>query len=370
MRTKLWMLGVAVAALTSCTQSEVMDIAQGTNIEFDSFLGKQSRADYSNVAAQQLQGAAGATNDLTNFWVYGYYDGEASTNVVPFNGTEVFWDNTNSTFKYDVPQQWHVGDYQFAAYSNGNNELTASNAVSFSLIDKTFTFTDYINDGNNDLVAAIPALIEKTEDNIASGEAVKFNFKHMLSCIELRFTNASAAFALDFKDVKFSAKSKGTCIFSGTNTPSINWTNQDSMKEYEFKTNIYEPEGGQYTDPSVLLQPGGSASLYCFVIPQTNSSIELTFNVDSYNRITTGTDSSGKPTYSYSFSSPNSYEASLSVPSQASWQPGILYRYTADVIGMNHYINFSVQSIEGWTSPNNPAVETPMNPATPTPANP
>ena len=44
MKKTLWMLGVAVAALTSCTQSEVLDVPESKMIAFDSFVGKPTRA--------------------------------------------------------------------------------------------------------------------------------------------------------------------------------------------------------------------------------------------------------------------------------------------------------------------------------------
>ena len=44
MKTKLWMLGVAVAALTSCTQSEVIDVPENKVIGFEPFVEKHTRA--------------------------------------------------------------------------------------------------------------------------------------------------------------------------------------------------------------------------------------------------------------------------------------------------------------------------------------
>lgn len=362
MKKTLWMLGVAVAALTSCTQSEVLDVPESRVIGFEPFVGKSTRA--ANVAANMLIGAAGAANDLTSFWVYGSYTGAVNTNNTPFDGINVYWDVANSSFKYDSPQQWHIGSYQFAAYSNGNSELSN---VNVDLGTRILTFTDYENDGNKDLLVAVPAAITKDASNIGNRESVKFNFKHMLACVQLRFTNASDAFALDFKDVKFEANSEGTCTFNATNveSPTVGWEDLAESLIYEFRTNEYNPDNNAHDPNALLLQPGTNANFYCFVIPQENSTIKLTFNVDSYNRIQTGTDGQGKPTYQYSFSSNDKYEASLNVTPNSTWEPGILYRYTADINGKNHWITFSVQSVEEWTSENKPAIETPVNPSTP-----
>ena len=70
MKKNVWLLGVAVAALTSCTQSEVLDIPESRTISFETFLGKSSRAaDYTDVSSVMLKGTGHADNDLNKFWV-------------------------------------------------------------------------------------------------------------------------------------------------------------------------------------------------------------------------------------------------------------------------------------------------------------
>ena len=44
MKKNLWMHGVAVAALASCTQNEVLEVSNEKAISFDSFLDKSARA--------------------------------------------------------------------------------------------------------------------------------------------------------------------------------------------------------------------------------------------------------------------------------------------------------------------------------------
>ena len=366
MRTKLWMLGMAVAALTSCTQSEVMDIAQGTNIEFESFLGKSSRADYSNVASVMLKGAGPAENDLKQFWVYGSVDADINSNDNPalFSNTVVYWDVNNSAFTYAQHKQWYEGVYNFAAYSNGNYKLESG--VTADLADRKMSFTDYINNGNNDLVAAIPATIIKNETNMSQG--VSLDFKHMLACIELKFTNATTAFALDFTDVKFSAVSKGNCVYNADSSTPIVWTPSTAPQDifvYDFKTNDYNLDDSDDTNnnPLVMLAPGQFARLYCFVIPQDNEEIELTFNIKSYERKNpTGTGEN--IIYEYHYTGVKSYKASLKVAENGTdylWKPGRLYRYSADAVGSVHYINFSVSSIDNWNATGND-VESSLNP--------
>lgn len=375
MKKSLWMLGVAVAALTSCTQNEVVEIAENRAIEFEPYVGKQSRA--ADVDANMLVGAAGATNDLTSFWVYATHDGEDSDVTNPFDGgdnSKVYWDEDNDSFKYDNPRQWHKGTYQFGAYSNGNSKLESG--VSFNATNITFTFTDYENSGNLDLVATIPAAINKNETNMNAG--VTLGFKHMLACIELEFTNNSTSYFLDFQNLKFSAYSKSTCTYSPANTTApIAWSIPSELKEYEFITNTYVHNGSDAStnNPNVLLAPAGKAKFHCFVIPQSNSGIDLTFDIAAYTRtaqkdtdgITDKKDAQGNVIYDYVYNSTEKYKASLAITGDHnSWKPGILYRYTANVTGETHYITFFVQSVEGWTSDTNPSVDTTVTPAKPT----
>ena len=352
MKTKLWMLGAAVVAMTSCTQSEVVEIPESRVIGFEPFVGKASR-NYTNVASVMLAGAGAAPNDLNAFWVYGSFDSEVGNNDddALFANTHVYWDANNNAFTYANPKQWYEGSYYFSAYSDGNNTL--NNGVSANLISGQLTFTNYENNGNKDLVAAIPTVINKSETNMSQG--VSFHFKHMLACIELKFTNASTAFALDFTDVKFSAYSVGTCVYTEGNSSSIEWSGQGTPVEYELKTNTYDPDDENNDDPTVLLQPGQFARLYCFVIPQDNESVELSFTIKSYERKNT-TVADEPTTYEYHYSSTEQYKASLKVAEveeNFKWNAGRLYRYNAEVSGSAHYINFAVQAVDNWNADEN-----------------
>lgn len=372
MKKTLWMLGVAVAALTSCTQSEVVDIPESRTIQFEPFVGKSTRA--ADVKANMLVGAAGENNDLKSFWVFGNYDGSEGDDT-PFNGgddSKVYWDDQNRAFKYNNARQWHMGTYKFAAYSNGNEKIDETGAAFSYDPTPTLTFANYVNNGNRDLVAAIPTAIVKDQTNMETG--VSLDFKHMLACIELEFTNNSSVtggYYLDFQNLKFIAKSTATCTY----TSLVSWTNlvEESEREYEFITNTYDHNNNtsENNDPTVLLGPSDKANFYCFVIPQSNQDIELTFKIASYTRApkldSNGDeekDANGNTVYDYTYTSTEPYRASLSITGDhSSWKPGILYKYTAGVSGETHYINFTVSSFEQWTTTAKPSVDTPISPA-------
>lgn len=44
MKKSLFVLGVAVAALASCTQSEVLEVAEGRAIQFNTFVNNNTKA--------------------------------------------------------------------------------------------------------------------------------------------------------------------------------------------------------------------------------------------------------------------------------------------------------------------------------------
>ena len=76
MKKSLWIFGVAVIALTGCTNNEVVDIPQSRAINFsNTFVNNATRADVTNA-------------NFTQFWVYGGYQNGASW-VDVFNNVKV-----------------------------------------------------------------------------------------------------------------------------------------------------------------------------------------------------------------------------------------------------------------------------------------
>ena len=93
MKKTLWMLGVAVAALTSCTQSEVLDVPESKMIGFEPFVGKSTRA--AQMIQQAQRSGENAPDNLYQFWVFGIEGGD----VTLFNATD---DEAKVYFKSDL----------------------------------------------------------------------------------------------------------------------------------------------------------------------------------------------------------------------------------------------------------------------------
>lgn len=166
MRKSLLLLGVAVAALASCTQNEVVDIAESNVIKFDNaFVGKATKA----VTAV-------TTENLQSFYVYGYED-----NTQIFDNENVYLQN--GLWAYDNIQKWNedATAYAFAAYSNGglNKGDGSLNGVTFTKDTPQLEIKDYVADGSSDLLASISSTT-LADDNIP----VEFTFDHVLSMVK------------------------------------------------------------------------------------------------------------------------------------------------------------------------------------------
>lgn len=181
MKKSLFMMGVAVAALSSCTQSEVLNVADNNVIKFENaYVGKATRA------ATVLD-----NSNFGSFYVYGYNSsatGEPGdskdilTNVNVFKGSETAWG-------YDNLVEYKAGTYTFAAYSDGGTTKGTGQLASVTF-NKTATpvtlkIDGYTTTDNKDLIVSF------SHDNINSANApVTFTFKHALA--QVKFTIQSA----------------------------------------------------------------------------------------------------------------------------------------------------------------------------------
>lgn len=66
----MFMLGVAVAALASCTQNEVMEVAEGRAIQFNTFVNNNTKT---------VTEVPSGTLASSEFYVFGNYGTDQST---------------------------------------------------------------------------------------------------------------------------------------------------------------------------------------------------------------------------------------------------------------------------------------------------
>lgn len=178
MKKSLFMMGVAVAALSSCTQSEVLNVADNNVIKFENaYVGKATRA------ATVLD-----NSNFGSFYVYGY-DSNASGSDV-FTGENVF-KGDGTAWGYDKLKPYDENAvYTFAAYSDGGTtkgtgQLATGVNFDASTTPATLKIDNYTTTDNKDLIVSF------SHSNIDDANApVAFTFKHALA--QVKFTIQSA----------------------------------------------------------------------------------------------------------------------------------------------------------------------------------
>lgn len=232
MKKSLFMLGVAVAALTSCTQSEVLDIAESNVIKFDNaFVGKPTRA----VKAPEV-----TTADIDKMYVFAHNGNEV------FNNKLVYKITGTNEWGYDNLVKWEEGKtYQFVAYAGkeftGTDEL---GTVSANSDNKSLKFEDIVVNGTHQFDLLYSNTVERnTETNKAK---INFSFEHLLSMVQFTLKSGfGATTKVEVSNFKFyGLKTKGTYDASAwTATSDANISTDTDFSVGDTETAQYKAEG-------------------------------------------------------------------------------------------------------------------------------
>ena len=315
MKKSILMLGLAVAAMTSCTNDEVMEVNQNNLIKFESFVNKGTRT---VVEVKK--------DSLKKFYVFGYHDGDQTpvfdNKYVEKNGNS--WTNQES-------KDWRANKYYFGAYAT---KATSDKLTGASFSDNgTLTIANYdVTDSTDDLIAAV-----KTVDNTGlANEAVSLDFKHLLAQVKFEFANNNRGYLMTVSNITFKAMPKGTCTIN--NAGKINW-NLEASDSLTYTYNgtsdgDYIAENQSFKSDSLLVLPVEIAATTC-----ANFFIEFYEKVgDNYNKVQ-------KIEYkNVSLIGTQESEGE----NVASWAPGYKYNYKAYFPINPSQIQFSVKSVEGW----------------------
>lgn len=370
MKKKVWLLGVAVAALTSCTQNEVLEIPESRTIGFESHVDKSTRA----VHTVDVD-----NNSLKGFYAYCAYGKKPSGVFVAtaFNymdAKKVYYYTKNDGgvttegWEYANPLPWVEDSYfRFAGYADGvadadENDCEAKIPVEGGTDTRTVTFLPIINQAkineyanatvnaetdlwglefenyvptNKDLIAAVP--FEKEIGTLTtSPDQVNMSFKHLLAKVVFEFTNTSTSGTyLSIDPIQFQIDGTGDCLVvyhdngeTGANRqadPIIFW------KTSTPETAILFPQTGTAN----IKWNHGSIQEVFYVLPQSNDIIIPAINVYSL-------DGNGNATKSHTLTN-----VSLSIGSPAEWKAGYTYRYYANVTPGSFDITFT-GSVSAW----------------------
>lgn len=292
MKKSIYLLGMAVAALSSCSQSDVVEMPDSRAIGFSSFVNNNVR-DVQEEASGTLSGA---------FYVFTRYGGNNENNF-----TSTAHNNEPSTaIHYWTASQ----DYRFGAYKNGTTKLANAEftpAASASVLK----FPGYTPDDQNDLIAAFG---EATTSADVTGQGkVGLDFKHLLSQVKFTFTtDATAAYNLTISDVKMNAIKTSTCTYTA-GTPTIAWASKaEGATEGEYAYEDFK-EGKAIS----IEKPASQSKL---VIPQSGTdAIKVTFKAKVNGAGITMTE-------------PKSFEGYLAYEDgDDTWNPGFRYNYSVKI---------------------------------------
>lgn len=248
MKKSIYLLGMAVAALSSCSQSDVVEMPESRAIGFNTFVNNNTRK-VEEVAKGALTGT---------FYVFANYGSKDFANKA--------FDNEPSTALH----YWEASmNYRFGAYKNGNDKLAATFTPAESA--SVLTFPGYTPKDENDLIAAFG---EATTGTDVTGQGkVGLTFSHLLSQVKFTFTtDATAVYNLTISEVKITnAISKSTCTYTA-GTPTIVW-DDTGVEGVESNGYIYE----DFTSGKAISieNPASQSKL---VIPQSETDvIKVTF---------------------------------------------------------------------------------------------
>lgn len=170
MKKQLFLVACAALALASCSEKETVDMPKDAAINFgNTFVGNATRVGVDD-------------SSIRSFYVFG---GHANSYTNDFNNVEVRSDDGTS-WTYTPARYWtEANDYVFNAYAVYPTEKLETAAVADG--GNGVEFTDFVADGEKDLIVAEKVERTVTDADIASQGEVQFTFNHILSMIKLTF---------------------------------------------------------------------------------------------------------------------------------------------------------------------------------------
>ena len=329
MKKSMFLLGIAAAALASCTNEEVVEVAQNRVIGFSTFVNNGTRA------------VSEVTNDnLTSFYVFGDYGSESSWTRV-FNNTQVNGGKVgdNSIWTPVLTAYWQPSQsYLFGAYSNGNANTTAA----FDAATNALTFSSYdVVSNQKDLIAALGNYT--TDTDVSNEDPVNLEFDHMLSQVKFTFTNTDS-YEYTMKISNIQIASAITTATGTYNSTGASWNGGTANGTYTFAS----------LDDIADADPTNETDL--FVIPQGNENLKVTFTATLWDEA----HSEDNPNATGTFQGSLKYtKDKVEGTEDNKWTPGFCYNYTAEINGsMLHPggdpdeemypILFNVDAVEGW----------------------
>lgn len=346
MKKHLFYLAAAVVAMSSCTESEVVEISQSKAIGFDSYVGNTTRAEQEGQTLDVLK------EEGNGFYVFGAYKEGTNNPTTVFDGhnsgSHVTWredeKGNGKSWGYSPVNFWlERGTYKFGAYAP-----KLSIESTFDYDTNQMTFPNFVADGKTDLLVAAA---QEAGISGADHPMVSFAFKHALSKVRFTFIDGwRNDVELVISDVKLvSVKSTGTLVTpatlkEGTLVHAENWTVEKTA------TTDYKDAG------ATLTQLNATYLFDNFVIPQTTIpqkeeeteedkklALEFTVVVNNPNGTSIKLDAEGNTT--------KTITVPVSTGGVTEWKPGNAYNYKLTISGNTFGLNpiqFEATEVKDW----------------------
>ena len=348
MKKNLFLLGLAVAAMTSCTNDEVVEMKQPTQktIGFETFVNKTTRG----------IGAVDGTN-LTNFWVLADYGTDVNS-LTPLYGSPEKVYLENSVWKNATTKYWTNNVYNFAAYADDNTSNSAPSYVTLNqgtLQISNYTLDYALTDVANNNAIVYPSVCNQ-KDIVADvvtiqgqmnySDKVGFTLEHLLSKVNFTVFN-NGDYPMSITALKISGiQNKGNISIADATDLSDGptWT-LPATGEQEIIT-IYPIKSYGYNEDDHIANDNNVVSADFLVLPQdlTNVTVEILAKFHDPNNLDDVIDQKD-------FTGTN--KLSLSVEGHEQWIPGYFYNYTISLPAAGKKIEFDLDGVTDW-KPANP----------------
>ena len=269
---KFLFLAIAAAAMTSCSQDEVMEVAQKQAISFGtSFVDKSTRAASATDPSYYTDGKDGHVQ-LEAFNVYGTVNG-----VNIFNGNAVTKEDADYGEVWTqagTPQYWVPGaSYVFDAVVDATEVVTnQTTGLPETLKYTTSTQTDMLHNR------------QKVESAAANQGVVAFTFTHLLSKVKFSIVNSTDADATNYQYVITDATLTNVYTNGDYAVPNGTWSEQvvgTYALDDEFIVSSAETE---FNAKEVLLIPGSAVGISFTVELQTKDAEDKWATVSSEDK--------------------------------------------------------------------------------------
>ena len=299
---KLFIAIAALAAMTSCSQDEVMEVAEKQAISFgNAFIENASRAtdpSYSTTGKSSVE--------LTQFNVYGTVNDKNIFNNVLIKKESAnygsAWTQVDGQSQYWIPG----ASYKFVGIVDGKKDgVTNTTTNTDTGMPTTISYTA---DGVTDLLCATVTRTAAADEN----GLVAFEFTHLLSKINFTVTNNSTAaegYSFVVKNIKFAGNVTGTYDVENTE-----WKDGDFTTGNTIVGNQRTVDGTSVKD--IVVATGTASTELGTEVLFLPGTYAITFTVDIlYNGtvITTTNYPSTGSNYTYTLAQNNAYNFNVEV---------------------------------------------------------